>query len=259
MAVRHEDKEVGVHGGRQAEKQGALPGVPKEYDGSGELRRPSLVAFMLKKVEEPEVEEFGHIVEYPTICRLTSYRRSIASSASEIPTWFEAYKISLGEQLTAEKKEAACLLYTWRDLFANDIKDMPVTNLLVYRIQIYRGTQPRRAKDRLYTKEELDWLEVNIPKLEEAGIIARSESPWVYRTKFVRKKDRSLRMVHVFCTINSVMILSGYPMRRIEPVLNYLMQARFFSYSQANAAHGFWAVCMHPAHAYHTAFSTHEG
>ena len=66
-AVRHEDKEVGVHGDRQAEKQGAPPGVPEEYDRSGEPRRLSLVASMLKKVEEPEVEEFGHILEYPMI------------------------------------------------------------------------------------------------------------------------------------------------------------------------------------------------
>ena len=158
-----------------------------------------------------------------------------------------------------EKKEAACLLYTWRDLFADDIKDMPVTDLSVHRIPIYRGAQPRRAKDRLYTKEERDWLEVNISKLEEAGIIAHSESPWVHRTKFVRKKYQSLRMVHVFCRINSVMMLSGYSTKRIEPVLHNLMQARFSSNFQADTVNGFWAVLLHPSHAYRTAFSTHEG
>ena len=79
--------------------------------------------------------------------------------------------------MTAEEKNAAaCLRYTWRDLFADDIRDMPVTHLLVHRIPIYQRAQPRRAKGRLYTKEERDWMEVNIPKLEAAGIIVRSES-----------------------------------------------------------------------------------
>ena len=66
-------------------------------------------------------------------------------------------------------------------------------------------------------------------------------------------------MVHIFCPINSVRMLSGYPTKRIEPVLNNLMQAEFARYFQADAANGFWAVGMHPSHAYRTAFSTQEG
>jgi len=88
----------------------------------------------------------------------------------------------------------------------------------------------------------------------KAGIIGRSESPWAHRTKFVRKKDGGLQMVHVFCPINSATMLSGYPMKRIEPVVNNLMQSRFTSYFQAHAANGYWAVAMYPPHAYRTAF-----
>jgi len=66
-------------------------------------------------------------------------------------------------------------------------------------------------------------------------------------------------MVHVFCPINEVTMLSGYPMKRIEPVVNNLMQSRFNCYFQADAANGYWAVAMYPPHAYRTAFSTHNG
>jgi len=66
-------------------------------------------------------------------------------------------------------------------------------------------------------------------------------------------------MVHVFCPINGPMMLSGYPMKRIEPVVNNLMQSRFTSYFQADAGNGYWAVAMYPPHAYPTAFSTHNG
>ena len=258
--IEKKDEEAESHRYAVAEREGVPPGVPEEYDRSREGRRMGIVVSELREAEEAEVKEFGHIREYPTMRRPTSYRRAIMSSASGIPTWFAASKIELGEQLTVEQKEeAACLLYTWKDLFADQIRDMPVTDLLVHRIPVYQGAQPRRAKDRLYTKEERDWLELNIPKLEEAGIIARSESPWVHRTKFVRKKDGGLRMVHVFCPINSVTMLSGYPTKRIEPVLNNLMQAKFSSYFQADAVNGFWAIRMHPPHAYRTAFSTDEG
>jgi len=163
------------------------------------------------------------------------------------------------ELMLVQRLEAQNLLYTWKDLFADKMNNMPVTDLLVHRIPVYQGAQPSRAKDKLYTKEERDWLKLNIPKLEEAGIIAPSESPWAHRTKFVRKKDGGLRMVHVFCPINSVTMLSEYPTKRIEPVVNNLMQAKFSSYFQADAANGFWAVRIHPPHAYCTAFSTYEG
>ena len=74
VAVRYEHKQAGVLRGRQAEKQGASLGVPEEYDRSGELRRLSVVVSMLEEVEEPEVEEFGHVLEYPTMRRPISYR-----------------------------------------------------------------------------------------------------------------------------------------------------------------------------------------
>ena len=229
------------------------PEIPEEYD---RLEEPSLA----DGVDAAEIEAFGHILKFPTKRRPTSYRRPMISSASGIPAWFAASRIELGPGLTqVQRQEAERLLYTWKDLFADKVKDMPVTDLLVHRIPVYEAAQPSRAKDKLYTKEERDWMELNIPKLEEAGIIPRSESPWAHRTKFVRKKDGGLRMVHVFCPINSVTMLSGYPTKRIEPVVNNLMQAKFSSYFQADAANGFWAVCMHPPHAYRTAFSTHEG
>ena len=168
--------------------------------------------------------------------------------------------IRLGASLTPEERqEAQLLLYTWKDLFVRQLKEMPITDLVEHRIPVRSSTQPIRARDKIYTREERDWLEINIPEMEKAGIIGRSESPWSHRTKFVRKKDGGLRMVHVFCPINGATILSGYPMKRIEPVVNNLMQSRFSSYFQADAANGYWAVAMYPLHAYRTAFSTHNG
>lgn len=258
--ITENDNELDSLGNNVFEKLVDRPAVPQEYDRKEQRNWTSPLAHASVAVEAAEIEAFGRVLGFPIKRRSGSYRRTIIHSASEVHTWFTASGIKLGAGLTAgQELEAESLRYTWRDLFTDQVKDMPVPDLLEHRIPIYHGAQPRRARDKLYTKEEQDWLELNIPKLEEAGIIARSESPWAHRIKFVRKKDRSLRMVHVFCPINSVTMLSGYPTKCIEPVVNNLMQARFFTYFQADASNRFWAVHMDPSHAYCTAFSTHDG
>ena len=233
------------------------PGVPEEYD-RGQKEGETHVIF--SEADTAEQVAFGHVLRFPTQRRPADYRCELIISANGISTWFESSGIKLGASLTTdERQRAQQLLYTWRDRFVRQLKDMPVTDLVEHRIPVHQGAQPTRARDKIYTKEERDWLEINIPEMERAGIIGRSESPWSHRTKFVRKKDGGLRMVHVFCPINGATILSGYPMKRIEPVVNNLMQSGFHSYFQADAANGYWAVAMYPPHSYRTAFSTHNG
>ena len=58
------------------------------------------------------------------------------------------------------------------------LKEMPITDLVEHRIPVRSNAQPVRARDKIYTREERDWLEINIPEMEKAGIIGRSESPW---------------------------------------------------------------------------------
>jgi len=124
---------------------------------------------------------------------------------------------------------------------------MPVTDLVMHRIPVYPGMPPKRVRDGIYTKEERNHMEKNIPVLEKSGVIGRLESPWSHCSKFVRKKDGGLRMVHVFCPINQATIYSSYPMKRIEPVVNNLM--RSIMYFQADAANRFWAIPMYRPHA----------
>lgn len=176
--------------------------VPEEYDRH--------------QVYETEEELFGKILPFPTNRRPTSYRRELKEEEEEdaAVAWFATRKITLGKKLNGkEEKKAVLLLYTWKDVFAKALKDMPVTDLVEHNIPVWPGSQSRQARDKIYTKEEKDWLELNIPKLERAGIIGRSDSAWSHRTKFVRKKDGGLLIVHVFCPINAVTMVSSYPMK----------------------------------------------
>jgi hypothetical protein len=91
--------------------------------------------------------------------------------------------------------------------------------------------------------------------MEKAGIIDRVDSPWSAPSRFVRKKNNSLRLTHTFCPINNATIKSNYPMRRVEPILNNLMQPRFSMFWWTDAANGYWAVPVWPPHVFKTAFS----
>ena len=93
----------------------------------------------------------------------------------------------------------------------------------------------------------------------EAGIITYTSSPWSAKSRFVIKKNGDLRPVHQFCALNDATIKSNYPMRRVEPILNNLMQPRFKLYWWADASNGFFAVPMSPPHAYKTGFSRFLG
>jgi len=136
---------------------------------------------------------------------------------------------------------------------------MPPTDLVCHYIPTWPRSIPVRARDKLFTQEEVTWMEQRIPEMLAAGIIEHAVSPWSHRTKFVRKKDKELRMVHVFCPINAATINHSYPMRRIEPVVNNLTQAKYKVFLQADAANGFWAVPLFPQHSYKTAFATSLG
>jgi hypothetical protein len=70
----------------------------------------------------------------------------------------------------------------------------------------------------------------------EAGVISQSDSPWATRTKFSRKKNDKLRMVHVFCPINTATIKSDYPMKFIEPILKRIAQPQLEVLFQANTS-----------------------
>ena len=211
---------------------------------------------------------FGQKVGYPTSRRPIDYQRELSTNPWEtIEKWFSTFGVTIGSKAngamqSTDRKTAemtARLFYTWRDLFVEDMVEMPATDLATHTIPTREDAVPRRARDKLYTPREREWMDRNIPKMLEAGIIDYSVSPWCHKTKFVPKKDGDLRMVHVYVPINAATVPNSYPMKRIETVLNSLMRPGLTVYFQADACNGYWAVPLAQEHAYKTAFGTHRG
>ena len=55
------------------------------------------------------------------------------------------------------RKQAIALLYLWKDLFVEDVKDLPETDLVCLTIPTYPGARPYRSKDPIYAADEIPW------------------------------------------------------------------------------------------------------
>lgn len=66
------------------------------------------------------------------------------------------------------------LLWTWKDLFIADIRQMAVRALVEHRIPAY-NVIPRPSKPSLFTQEEIDYQRKMLPSLIGAGVIVAIE------------------------------------------------------------------------------------
>ena len=210
-----------------------------------------------------EERAYGGRLGFPTTRRPESYQRQLAKTSKEVEIWAREHQSMIGDAIKSEeeRRDVERLLFTWRDLFVVDPEVMPVTDLVMHTIPTYDHIRPIRMKDRLYSPKEVQWQRENIPRLLKAGVISYCDSPWSAGTKHPVKRDGSLRMVNIFCPINSATIKSNYPMKRIEPVVNLLSQEKYKRGPkfQADATNGYYAIPLWHEHAYKTAFSCSLG
>ena len=92
MAEKKNDGEAECHSHGRIGEEKDRPGVPEDYDQQNKMEGETNVIF--SNEETAEQTAFGHILEFPTQRRPTTYRRQLMSSATGIPTWFEASGIS---------------------------------------------------------------------------------------------------------------------------------------------------------------------
>jgi hypothetical protein len=170
--------------------------------------------------------------------------------------WLEASGITIGANLDEQQQHQALqLLWTWKDIFCDSLETLPALDLIYHCILTKRDCKPVRLKPQLSTAKEVAWFPKHIPAMEKAGIIDRVDSAWSIPSRFVRKNNNSLQLMHTFCLINEATIKLNYMMRRVEPVLNNLMQPQFSMFWWIDAANRYWAEPVWPTHVFKTAFS----
>ena len=214
--------------------------------------------------ESAEEATFGfQISPFPTRRPIRRHLPTDIFLTDEAQRWFVCSKITLGPLLSSQQKQAIALLYLWKDLFVEDVKDLPETDLVCHTIPTYPGARPYRAKDPIYAADEVRWQSTMLPEMM-GTVVQPGTSPWAAKTTWVSKKDTTvdsigrwpLRMVHTYCPLNNSTIKTNYPMKRIEPILEDLARPGRQYFFSADAAYGFYAVPIYPPHAYKTAFNS---
>ena len=74
-----------------------------------------------------------------------------------IITWFDTSKLRIGSHLSfAEGEKILRVLYTWKDIFLDDVRQLEATDLVQHSIPTRVGARPYRATEPLYTPKEIE-------------------------------------------------------------------------------------------------------
>ena len=187
-----------------------------------------------------------------------SRKKLLTKTSKKFSLWLKTFSDLMRDLIVTNQKkhEVHCLLETWKNVFVTNIRDMSSTNLIEHKIPTYQHIIPRVVKFVLYTAKEVKWQKKNISLLEEAEIIMKNSFFWFSRTRFSRKSNEELRMMHAFCDLNEVTIKANQPMRRIESIFRNLTQFFVKYLFKANATNDFWTISVHLSHAYKLDIST---
>ena len=97
------------------------------------------------------------------------------------------------------------------DVFLEELPGLPPDREVKFSIEIVPGTTPVYKKHYKMTPNELAELKVQIDELLDKGFIRPSTSAWGCPAMFVKKKDKTLRMVVDYRPLNAVTIKNKYP------------------------------------------------
>lgn len=200
--------------------------------------------------------------QFPTDRRPNPRPLSEASN-DIINSWWLESQITIGPKAdTIERlRKIKRLLYTYRDCFAESVKDVKATDLIEHSIYLVPNAHPVKGKSPRYSTKERDFANTIFPAMEDAGIITRRSSPWGARTKFPPKKKGSedLRVVHNVIPVNKYTIKSSYPVHRLDEVLDTIIKPGYDCYFSSDAANGYWAIPMKQGDENKTGFMTPNG
>ena len=156
-------------------------------------------------------------------------------------------------------------------------KDPRIQEILQRHRSVFRSSLPnelppdRRIAHKIDTKdakavninayplsaEKLNEQARQIEELVQKGLIRPSSSPWGFPVIFVKKHNGSWRMCIDYRALNRLTVKNGYPLPRIQELLDKVGTARVLS--KIDLASGYWQIRMGDKSIEKTAFNTMWG
>ncbi len=153
----------------------------------------------------------------------------------------------------AQKGELQHLIGQFSDVFS----PLPgQTNVIQHDIQMPPGVIVRQRPYRV-PEAHRRAIEEEIRQMLKLGVIEPSRSPWYSPIVLVPKPDGTLRFCKDYRRLNEVSQFDGYPMPRVDELLDWLGRARYIS--TLDLTKGYWQVPLSESAKPKTAFYTPSG
>ena len=105
------------------------------------------------------------------------------------------------------------------DVFPEELPGMPPDRAVEFVIELEPGTAPISKRPYKMGPNELAELKKQLDELQKLGFIQPSTSAWGCPTIFVKKKDKTDRLVVDYRPLNEKTIKNTYPLPRINELL----------------------------------------
>lgn len=136
-------------------------------------------------------------------------------------------------------------------------RELPPRRACDHRIPLIVGAQPVNQRPYRHKPELKDEIERQVQELLNVGIIQCSSSPFSSPALLVKKKDGTWRLCVDYRRLNSMTVISKYPIPIIDELLDELRGAKWFSKLDLRA--GYHQIRLAEGEEYKTTFQTHTG
>ena len=156
----------------------------------------------------------------------------------------------------AQRTELDTLIEENEHLFAKDIYDLGKTD--VYEHTIPTGdNHPKKQRLRTYSPEQNEFIQEEVKKLKDAGIIRDGSKNWAANVVVVDKKNGKKRLCIDYRQLNSITTIDSYPLPRIQETLDAFHGAKWFT--TLDLASGYWQILIAMMDIQKTGFITQRG
>ncbi|KAI2645035.1 Transposon Ty3-G Gag-Pol polyprotein [Labeo rohita] len=153
----------------------------------------------------------------------------------------------------AQKTELQHLVSQFTDMFSSQPGQ---TNVVQHDIRTPPGVIVRQRPYRV-PEARRQAIEEEVQQMLKLGVIEPSRSPWSSPIVIVPKPDGTLRFCNDFRRLNEVSEFDGYPMPRVDGLLDRLGRTRYIA--TQDLTKGYWQVPLSETAKPKTAFSTPSG
>jgi len=113
-----------------------------------------------------------------------------------------------GELNEEQRSKVKALLVRHRTIISTGEHDIGRTHLVEHRVDTGEH-RPIRQPLRRHPFQHLEWIDDEVARMQEHGIVEPAASPWASNIVLVKKKDGSLRFCVDYRRFNSVTYIQG--------------------------------------------------